>query len=169
MVPLCYAGFIDFTSIILLTSTNWKKKKATCSFIWTSSKTQTSSHPDPSRGRKRVWARNEQCSLPCKQSSKQMDLNKQNFVGGGTKMKRKWFLLWKTCVTSRTRAVAFQSTWAISPDHLPPPEARSACAVSLLHSESLRLGKAQQILPMPRSLSWWRLTGRAADYRPGCL
>lgn len=147
MVPLCYAWFIAFTSIILLPGTNWKEKKATCKFLWTSSKPQTSSDTDPSRGRKRVWAHNKQRSLLCKQSFKQMDLNKQNFVGGRVKRKGKHFLLWKTCVISRIKAVAFQNTQAINPDHLPPPEATSARAASLLHSEPLRLRKAQQVLP----------------------
>lgn len=65
--PLCCAESMDFTSTILLPGTHWNKEKATSNFLWTSSETQTSSDPDPSRGRKRVWAHNNvpSCANSC--------------------------------------------------------------------------------------------------------
>lgn len=69
------------------------------------------------RSRKRVWAHNEKCSLPCKLSFKQMDMNKKNFVGGGTKRKRKWFLLWRTHMSCCLPEHTSNQPW-------PPPSSR---------------------------------------------
>lgn len=126
MAPLCRAESVDFTSTILLPATHWKKEKATSNSLWTSSETQTSSDPDPSRGRKRIQARNKNY-VP---SSARSHLSRRTFKSKtfveGTKRKQKLFLLWETCVMSRTGAVAFQNTRSISPNHFPPPKATNS-------------------------------------------
>lgn len=116
--PLCCAEPMDFTSTILLPGTHWKKGKATSSFLWTSSETQTSSDPDPSRGRKSLGPQQKRCSLLCKQLFKQKDLQSKTLVEG-TKKKMKIILALGNLCDVQNHGIAFQSTRSISPEHLP--------------------------------------------------
>lgn len=177
MVPLCYARFIAFTSVILLPGTNWKEKKATCKFLWISSKPQTSSDPDPSRGRKRVWAHNKQRSLLCKQSFKQMDLNKQNFEGGRVKKEKKMILALENLCDLQNQSCCLPEHTSNQP--WPPPSSRGhecpCCFPPALWAPEAPKSPAgiAQHVPLPfhtqGSSSWRRFAGGAVDYRPGCL